>query len=84
MKISSAFRMYQCRTEYKSAQQSVIRLQCLSRRVAARERVRVLRDPYLDMSFKELEILHKDELIRLEQAVSAKDFKAAAEIESQL
>ncbi len=84
MKISSAFRMHKSRAVYQNTLESVIRLQCLSRRVAACERVRVLRDPYLDMSFKELEELHKDELLRLEKAVSAKCFQAAAEIESQL
>jgi hypothetical protein len=36
------------------------------------------------MSFKDLDDLLKAELIRLEKAVSAKDFKAAADIEKQL
>ena len=50
----------------------------------ARERVRVLRDPYFDMSFKELDILHNEEVTRMETAVNDKDFKTAAEIEQSL
>ena len=84
LKISSTFRMHKSRAAYQNTLDSVIRLQSLSRRLAACERVRVLRDPYLDMSFKELEELHKDESLRLEKAVRAKNFKAAAEIESRL
>lgn len=84
IKISSTYRMHKTKTIYQNTLQHVVRLQCLSRRVAACERVRMLRDPYLDLSFKELDDLHKAELIRLEKAVSAKDFKAAADIEKQL
>ncbi len=84
IKISSTYRMHKTKTIYQKTLQHVVRLQCLSRRVAACERVRMLRDPYLDLSFKELDDLHKAELIRLEKAVSAKDFKAAADIEKQL
>lgn len=84
MKISSTFRMHKTKTIYQNTLQHVVRLQCFSRRVAACERVRLLRDPYLDMSFKDLDDLLKAELIRLEKAVSAKDFKAAADIEKQL
>lgn len=84
IKISSAFRMLKFRSVYKSTLKAIIQLQCLYRRVAACDRVRALRDPYLDMSFKDLEELHQEELSRLEKAVSAKDFKVAAEIESQL
>ena len=83
-KISSTYRMYKSRKSYTTTLQSAIRLQCLCRRAVARERVRVLRDPYFDMSFKELDILHNEEVIRMETAVNDKDFKTAAEIEQSL
>ena len=83
-KISSTYRMHKCRKSYTSTLQSTVRLQCLCRRLVARERVRVLRDPYFDMSFKELDTLHKEEVARMENAVNAKDFAVAAEIEQKL
>jgi len=36
------------------------------------------------MSFKELDILYKEEVGRMEEAVNAKDFKTAADIEAKL
>ena len=83
-KISSTYRMYKSRKSYTTTLQSAIRLQCMCRRAVARERVRVLRDPYFDMSFKELDILHNEEVTRMETAVNDKDFKTAAEIEQSL
>ena len=83
-KISSTYRMHKAQKSYKTTLQSALRLQCFSRRVAACELVQSLRDPYLDMTFKELDILYKDEVARMESAVSAKDFQTAAEIEKEL
>jgi myosin heavy subunit len=83
-KISSTYRMHKAQKSYKTTLQSALRLQCFSRRVAACELVLSLRDPYLDMTFKELDILYKDEVARMESAVSAKDFQTAAEIEKEL
>ncbi|KAL9188488.1 hypothetical protein ACHAXT_006866 [Thalassiosira profunda] len=82
--ISSAYRMHKCRRAYKTTLKSAVRLQCLCRQTIARERVRAMRDPYLEMSFKELDALYKDEVSRMESAVSAKDFKTAADIEQKL
>jgi myosin heavy subunit len=83
-KISSTYRMQKIRKSYKLTLQSAVRLQCLLRMALARERVRVLRDPYFDMSFKDLDLLHTKEVSRLENAVNAKDFKTAADIEKTL
>ena len=83
-KISSTYRMHKIRRSYEATLQSAVRIQCLFRLALARERVRELRDPYSDMSFKKLDILHKQEVLRLENAVNAKDFKTAADIEKTL
>jgi myosin heavy subunit len=83
-KISSAFRMHKQRKAYRSILVCIIRLQCLGRRVVARERVKKLRDPYWDKSFKELDVLHKEMVSQLDKAASAKDFKAAANLEKKL
>ena len=82
--LASAFRMSQTRKAYKMALRAVVRLQCLGRRVVACEQVRVLRDPFFDMTFKELDKLHKEEVARMEQAIDTKDFKTAADIEKKL
>jgi myosin heavy subunit len=83
-KISSTYRMHKTLKSYKTTLQSVVQIQCLIRMALARERVRVLHDPYLGMSFNELDMLHKEEVLRLENAVNAKDFKTAADIEKKL
>ena len=83
-KISSTYRMHKSRKVYTAMLKSTVRLQCLCRRLIARECVRALRDPYFDMSFKELDALHKEEVTRMENAVNAKDFKTAAEVEQKL
>jgi hypothetical protein len=62
----------------------VLTLQAHQRRKAATEFVRTLRDPYGDLTFKEMKKLHKAELARLDEAVKRKDFKAATEIEKLL
>lgn len=83
-KISSAFRMHQERKAYRSVLVCTIRLQCLGRRVVARERAKRLRDPYWDKTFKELDVLHKEMLSQLDKAAGAKDFKTAAQLEMKM
>jgi myosin heavy subunit len=83
-KISSAFRMHKARKAYRSILVCTIRLQCLGRRVVARERLKQLRDPYWDKSFKELDALHKEMVSQLDNAASAKDFIEAAKLEKKL
>ncbi|KAL3823425.1 hypothetical protein ACHAXA_004300 [Cyclostephanos tholiformis] len=83
-KIASTYRMHKAHKSYKATLQSAVQIQCLIRMALARKRVRVLQDPYFDMSFKELDILHMEEVLRLENAVNVKDFKTAADIEKKL
>ena len=83
-KISSAYRMHKIRKSYKTTLWCCIKLQCMGRRIVAREKVRVLRDPYFDMTFKELDVLHREKVARMESAVNSKDFKTAADIEQNL
>ena len=62
----------------------VVQLQSYYRRKVAAEYVRKVRDPYGDMTFKEMQKLHKSELARLDEAVKKKHFKRATEIEKLL
>jgi myosin heavy subunit len=80
-KIASTYRMHKSCKSYKVQLVSVIRLQSICRMAIARERLRVMLDPYESMSFTELDALYTKELSRLEHAVVDKDFITAAEIE---
>jgi myosin-7 len=83
-KIASTYRMSKERKQYMSTLYSVVKLQCIGRRAVACERVRRMRDPFADMTFKELDVLHKEEVARMEAAVNSKDFSLAADIEKKL
>jgi myosin heavy subunit len=82
--ISSTYRMFKGRQEYKSMLICVVKLQCLGRRAVASERVKRMRDPYADMTFKEIDHLYKGEIARMEVAITSKEFGLAAEIENKL
>jgi hypothetical protein len=69
---------------YHAMRRAVILVQSLQRRKAGVIRARKLRDPFCDKSFKELSKLHEAERIRLDEAVKARSFKLAAEIEKKL
>lgn len=83
-KIASTYRMSKDRRRYKSTLVSIVKLQCIGRRAVACEMVRRMRDPFADMSFKELDALHKEEIARMDAAVDSKDFALAADIEKKL
>lgn len=82
--ISAAYRMYRQIKRYATMRFVVTKLQSYQRRKLAIEVVRVLRDPYSDMTFKELRTLLQDEQSRLEEAVTNKEFQIATEIETSL
>ena len=63
---------------------AVIKLQSAQRRKAAYERVRNIRDPYCDMTFKECMQLLESERGRLEEAAKAKKFRQAADLEKKV
>jgi len=83
-KISATYRMCLVRRVYKTTLVSVIRIQCLGRRIVACEKVRRVRDPYWDKSFHDLDLLHSEMVSQMDDAVNAKDFKTAADLEKKL
>mmetsp|Transcript_2111 Transcript_2111/g.4695 ORF Transcript_2111/g.4695 Transcript_2111/m.4695 type:complete len:2680 (-) Transcript_2111:336-8375(-) len=83
-KIASTYRMSKTRQGYRVQLNAIVRLQCVGRRAVACEVVRRIRDPYWDTSFKELDVLYKEEIDRMETAVESKDFQLAAAIEKKL
>ena len=83
-KIASTYRMSRERRQYISTLICVVKLQSLGRRTVACEQVRRMRDPYADMTFKELDAIHKVEVASMEEAINSKDFALAAELEKKL
>eukprot|EP00934_Nitzschia_sp_Nitz4_P007240 Nitzschia sp. Nitz4//scaffold121_size67750//41550//50848//NITZ4_006072-RA/size67750-augustus-gene-0.40-mRNA-1//-1//CDS//3329534363//7230//frame0 len=84
VRIQSLVRMLQQQVIFKRCIQSAIKIQSFQRRSIAIDRVRKIRDPYCDMTFKDMKALLKSEKERLDKAVSAQDFREAAKIEATM
>jgi len=82
--IAATYRMIKARYCYSRLLFAVVKIQSSQRRKAAVKTVNKIRDPYGDMTFKELEQLYADEHDRLDKAVENKQFQIAAEIESNM
>lgn len=80
-KLAATERAWKQHRMYLTARRGVIRLQAEKRRRDAFERVRKIRDPYIDMTFKECQKLLLSVQSRLEKAVGNKNFRLAAELE---
>lgn len=83
-KIQSTYRMMKQRSVFTSTIASVVLMQSVCRMHLDKKRVQKIRDPYGDMSFKELEKLCNDETKKLEEAISAKKYDLAADLEKLL
>ena len=75
-----------CRDErkYFSIRKAVTKVQAEQRRKLAVAKVLRIRDPYYDLSFKDCKSLLKLEQDRLEEAVKAKKFRQAADLEAKM
>jgi myosin heavy subunit len=82
--ISSVFRMHLQRQKFTVAKIATIRIQSQQRMIASKIVVRKLRDPFCDMSRKDLKSMLKQEKINIDQAVKSRNFVAAAASESKL
>jgi myosin heavy subunit len=83
-KIGSAYRTHVQIQRYIVARKAVIKIQSRIRHRSAVQRVRKIRDPYCDMTFKELKRLLRSETSQLEKAATDKDFKTAAQLEAKM
>jgi hypothetical protein len=63
---------------------STVRLQAMQRLVLAKETLRLLQDPYADMTYQQFQDLYRTEHAALETAISAKQFQKAADMEPTL
>eukprot|EP00980_Cylindrotheca_fusiformis_P023371 scaffold10429_cov126-Cylindrotheca_fusiformis.AAC.2 len=69
---------------YKSTRAAIVTVQSLQRRRTAISTVRKMRDPFCDMTYKDLKKLLKAEKERMKEAVNSKDFRTAADIEAYM
>jgi myosin heavy subunit len=79
--IACLYRMSKAVRLLNTARSAAIKIQSLLRRQIAWKIVRKKRDPFGDMTYKDLKALLKPETARMNDAVKAQDFKLAAEIE---
>ena len=63
---------------------AVVKIQSIQRRPSGLQHARKLRDPFYCMTSKDLKQLSLSETYRMEEAVAAKDFRTAADLEARL
>lgn len=80
-KIAATYRMYVQAKNLKVSIGAIVKIQSLQRRVAAKLVAAKLRDPYYNMTHKDLKKLLRSEVASMEKAIEDQDFKKAASIE---
>lgn len=83
-KIQASFRMKKQRKIFLTNITAITLVQSIVRRHQAIAMVQKIRDPYGDMSFKEIEELYTKESQKLEEAIKSKNYDIAAAIEETL
>ncbi len=81
-RIQSLYRKNKYANLYSTTRSKIILIQSVERRRIAKKRVRKIRDPYCDHLYIDMKHLLKSEMLALENAVKALDFKLAAEKEA--
>lgn len=80
-KISATYKMHLQVKNLKVSIDAIVKIQSLQRKVFARLVAAKLRDPYYNMSHKDLKKLLRSEVALMEKAIGDQDFKKAASIE---
>jgi myosin heavy subunit len=83
-KIAACIRCYSQRQRFIAVTRVIVQIQSEQRRKLAVERVRKVRDPFCDMSFRECRHLLRSEQSLFDDAVDSKDFRLAAELEPKV
>jgi hypothetical protein len=83
-KLTATFRRFNQERSYKSFRRAIIALQSHQRRKVAVEVCKKLRDPFFDMTFKQCKELLATEQKKLNEAIEAKNFRRAAELEQRM
>ena len=83
-KIKAFYLTYKEGQRYRDTLRAVKKVQSILRQYLAARRVRRLRDPYCDMSYKDLKRLLRAEMSKMQKAADGKNFQLAAEIETKM
>lgn len=83
-KISSSFRRFQQRRIYKNSRVGFVLIQAHVRRNLATRRVKKIRDPFCDMTFRECKQLLANMQEKLDKTAKEKDFRRAALLEGKM
>jgi myosin heavy subunit len=81
-KIASTYKMHVQYKIYMNAIKAVIKIQSQFRKCSAVRRARKLRDPYCDLTYRDIKKLLNTKKLQMEEAIKAKDFQRAATVES--
>lgn len=83
-KLAAVFRRHKQSKLFAVVVHAVVRIQSQQRRRAATQKLKKLRDPYWDMTFRDCRRLLLSEQSRLDAAVKGQDFGLAAELEGKM
>ena len=83
-KIQTVSRRMKARKWYLATRAKIILVQSMQRREAAAKRVRKIRDPYCACTYKDMKELLNAEKKAMERAISAQEFRLAAEKEAKM
>lgn len=83
-KLATTIRRFQCQQTYRSIRRAVIQLQSEQRRKLSSQLARKLRDPFMDMTFRDSQTLLREKQALLDEAVASRDFRLAAELETKV
>lgn len=82
--LASCARRRQCQKQYMTVRYGVVKVQALQRAKLATHKVMKIRDPFYDMEFKECKELLLSQQKQLETAVASRNYREAAELETQM
>lgn len=83
-KISATYKMHLRVQLLQRSIRSVVMIQSLQRKIAAKLYARKLQDPFFDLSHKELKTILQSEIKCMESAIDSQDFRRAANIEEKM
>lgn len=82
--LAAAVRGFKMASAHSAAKKAAIKIQSMQRRKMAAQYVRRLRDPYHDLAYRDVKQLLRTKQNLLDEAIAAKDFKRAAELEVRM
>jgi hypothetical protein len=83
-KLVSVVRRYKQKQSFRKTKSAIVLLQSQQRRMGAFNSVRKLRDPFIDMTFRDCKRLLRENQKELDDAIKSKNFRRAAALEAKM